>query len=233
MRPLLAGLMALLALTLPVPAAAHAPIPGIGMFFSGALHPLIAPALLLSLSAYGLLLGQACQGRLPRAGWPLGALLAAMVLGLALHRWAEGLDTDRLLLLCGAFAGVAVALAWRLPRSINLTLGFFIGLATGLASAPSGVQGRDWAVMLAGTLLASFGLPAWVAAMVTLAEHAWLKIAVRVLGSWLAAAAFLVLSLSFAPAARGPGAPASKPGAGVYSVEQRKLAAAFGLPEPL
>ncbi len=184
------------------PAAAHAPIPGIGVFFSGALHPFIAPALLLSLTAFGLLLGQYSQGQLSRVRWALMACVVAMAAGLALHTWGTGLDTDRLLLVCGALAGMSVAFAWRLPASVVLALGGVIGLATGLASMPTGVQGRDWAVMLAGTVMASCGLPAWVAAVVSLARQAWLKIAVRVLGSWLAAAALLVLSLSFAPAVR-------------------------------
>lgn len=192
-----------LGLAIAGPAAAHAPIPGVGVFFSGALHPFIAPALLLSLTAFGLLLGQSCRGRLPRAGPALATCVLAMVAGLFLHSRVEGLNTDRLLLLCGALTGVAVAFAWRLPASVNLSFGVVVGLTTGLASAPTGVEGRDWAVMLAGTLMASGGLPAWTAAVVSLAQQAWLKMAVRVLGSWLAAAALLVLSLSFAPAARG------------------------------
>ena len=112
------------------------------------------------------------------------------------------MDTDRLLLLCGALAAGAVALAWALPPAVNLGLAGLIGLATGLASAPSGVQGRAYVAMLAGTVIASLVLPGWVVAIVSEIERAWLRIAVRVLGSWLAAAALLVLSLTFAPAAR-------------------------------
>ena len=197
-----AGLAALVLLGAAGPAAAHAPIPGIGVFLSGAVHPFIAPALLLSLTALGLLLGQRAQGRIERVRVPFIAYGAALAVGLLLNAWSGDVDTDRLLLTCGALAAIAVALAWVLPASVNTTLSAVIGLATGLASAPSGVDGRAYAAMLAGTVIASLLLPGWVVAVVSEIERVWLRIAVRVLGSWLAAAALLVLSLSFAPAAR-------------------------------
>lgn len=184
------------------PASAHAPIPGIGGFFSGALHPLVAPALLLALAALGLLLGQRAQGRIERARGGYVAYTGALALGLILTTWGGELDTDRLLLLCGALAGGTVALAWSLPPAVLASLAAVIGLATGLASPPSGVQGREYGLMLAGTTIASLLLPAWLLAVVCPLEKAWLRVAVRVLGSWLAAAALLALSLSFASSAR-------------------------------
>lgn len=204
MRPAVAraGGVAAVALGAAGPAMAHAPIPGIGVFLSGAAHPFIAPALLLSLTALGLLLGQRAQGRLNRVRTAFIAYATTLALGLALQAWSGDVDTDRLLLLCGALAAGAVALAWALPPAVNLGLAGLIGLATGLASAPSGVQGRAYVAMLAGTVIASLVLPGWVVAIVSEIERAWLRIAVRVLGSWLAAAALLVLSLTFAPAAR-------------------------------
>jgi urease accessory protein len=190
----------LLAAGVAAPAAAHSPIPGIGAFYSGALHPVIAPALLIGLLALGLLLGQCADGAIVRVRTALAAYGAALLAGLALHGWVGEIDTDRLLLFCGALAGGAVAAAWRLPPAVRLSLAVVVGLGTGLASTPSGVEGRAYATMLVGTVLGSMLLPAWVTAMVTLPQPAWVKIAVRVLGSWLFAAAMLVLSLSFAPA---------------------------------
>lgn len=189
------------------PAAAHSPIPGIGAFYSGALHPVIAPALLIALLALGLLLGQCASGAIVRVRSALAAYAAAFVAGLLLQAWVGELDTDRLLLFLGALAGGAVAAAWALPPGLRLSLAVLVGLATGLASAPSGVEGRAYTTMLVGTVMGSCLLPAWVTAVVTLPQPAWTKIAVRVLGSWLAAAALLVLSLSFAPAARPASAP--------------------------
>lgn len=183
-----------------LPAWAHSPIPGVGNFYSGALHPFISPALLIALLALGLLLGQFARGRLAHARRPLIGYALAMLVGLSLHAWAGEPDTDRLLLLFGAAAGVAVAAAWRLPAAFNTSLAVVIGLAVGVASGPTGVDGRSYALMLVGTAVGSIFLPSWVAIVTSAFEPAWARIAVRVVGSWLAAAALLVLSLSFAPA---------------------------------
>jgi hydrogenase/urease accessory protein HupE len=48
------------------------------VFLSGAVHPFIAPALLLSLTALGLLLGQRAQGRIERVRVPFIAYGAAL-----------------------------------------------------------------------------------------------------------------------------------------------------------
>lgn len=181
-------------------AGAHSPIQGIGTFYSGALHPFIAPALLIALLALGLLLGQNAHGRLTQAKRPLVGYAVALLLGLYLHAWAGDPDTDRLLLAFGAAAGVAVAAAWRAPVPLNIALAVAVGLAVGVASGPSGVGGRAYTLMVVGTALGSIFLPSWVAIVVSAIEPPWARIAVRVLGSWLAAAALLVLSLSFAPA---------------------------------
>ena len=171
-----------------------------GVFLSGAAHPFIAPALLLSLTALGLMLGQSAEGRIGRARPAFAAYVLTLLAGLALAAGGGEIDTDRLLLLCGTLAGAAVAMSWTLPPLVRLSLAGMLGLAAGLASAPSGVDGRAYAAMLAGTVLASVLLPAWVLAIVMEVKRPWLQIAVRVLGSWLAAAALLVLSLTFAPA---------------------------------
>jgi urease accessory protein len=204
--PLLALPHALLAVALVAatgPAAAHSPIPGIGVFYSGVLHPFIAPALLLSLVALGLHLGQGSQGDVARVRVPLLAYAFALLAGLVLHAWTGEIDTDRLLLVCGALAGVVTAAAWAPPIWSSALLAGVIGLAVGVASTPSGVEGRAYAGMLAGTVIASIFLPLWVTVVVSFFHRAWLHIAARVLGSWMAAAAVLVLSLSFAPAVRG------------------------------
>lgn len=195
--------LALAAVLATGPAAAHSPVPGLGVFYSGVLHPLLAPSLGLAVAALGLWLGQGGAGR--RAGAALGVYALALLLGLGLQRlWGE-VAVERLLLLCGAVAGGLVALAWRAPGAVALSLAGACGLAAGWASGPSGVAGQDLALMLAGTVLGALGLPAWLAAMVRLTQRVpapWLGVAVRVLGSWLAAAALLVLALSFAPVPR-------------------------------
>jgi urease accessory protein len=208
-RLAVAALLAVVA----APAAAHSPIEGIGIFYSGALHPLVTPPHLIALLALGLLLGQAGQratgdddAPLAALAAPLAALGVALVAGVlraGLHP-AEEPDTDRVLLALAAATGLAVAAAWRAPLGVRLVVALAAGLATGIASAPSGVSDAERWTSLAGTTAAALMLAAYVAVMVAMARRPpWLAIAVRVLGSWMAAAALLVLALSFAPVRGG------------------------------
>jgi hydrogenase/urease accessory protein HupE len=191
------------ALLLAPQARAHSPIEGIGDFYNGALHPFVSPAHLIALLALGLWLGQ--QG-LMRAKRPLLAFVFALVLGLYLHRIAGDPDTDRGLLVLTAATGLAVAAARAAPAAVAMVLGAAVGLAVGLASGPANLQGTPRGVFLAGTFVGASLASAYVMAMVTLAQRPWMRIAVRVFGSWLAAASLLVLALSFAALKRGAAA---------------------------
>jgi urease accessory protein len=184
------------------PAWAHSPIPGIGNFYNGALHPFISPAHLIVLLALGLWLGQ--QG-LEGARRFLLVFAASLALGLALHSAAGDPDTDRWLLVLAALIGLAVAAAYVAPAALAGAFCGAAGLAVGLASGPSGVEGTARGVMLAGTFCGATLACAYVMAMVTLAQRPWMRIAARVIGSWLAAAALLVLALSIAALRRGAG----------------------------
>jgi urease accessory protein len=188
-------------------AAAHSPIPGIGNFYSGAAHPFISPAHLIALLALGLVVGQRGQ----RAGGfgplrvPLIVLTATLVLGavLAAGAWFGDPDTDRALLLLAALGALAVVAAWPAPLALVLLLAAAVALAVMLASAPSGVDASALRTSLVGTAVASLVVVAYAAVMVAAAQRAWLAVAVRVAGSWIAAAALLVLALSFAPVRGG------------------------------
>ena len=177
------------------PALAHSAIPGIGNFYNGALHPFVSSAHLIALLALGLGAGQ--RG-LSGAKAPLVALAAALALGLGAHRVAGDPDTDRLLLVLAASMGLAAAAQWRAPMPMYATLAAATGLAVGLASGPQDIDGAARWTLLAGSFAGATLLCTYVAAMVTLAQQAWLRIAVRVMSSWIAAAALLVLALSFA-----------------------------------
>jgi len=180
------------------PAWAHSPIPGIGNFYSGALHPFVSPAHLIALLALGLAIGQRAYGALARAKPALIALAVALGLGLLLHAAAGDPDTDRLLLVAAAGTGLLVATARSLPMPLEALLAAAVGAAVGLASGPSDVDERTRYTMLAGTGLAAALFVLYVAVMVGVTERPWLRIAVRVVGSWLAASALLVLALTFA-----------------------------------
>jgi urease accessory protein len=191
---------ALAAAVVALPAHAHSPIDGLNDFYAGALHPFVSPAHLIALLAVALAIGQQASGLLRAAKAPLMALAAALVLGLATHRAAGDPVTDRALLVLAAGIGVAVAAQAALPRAAWAVLAAAVALAVGWGSGPGTAEGSARALALAGTAAAVLLLVTYVAVMANAATQPWLRIAVRVVGSWLAAAALLVLALNWARA---------------------------------
>lgn len=191
---LLGAVVLLVGTVLPTAASAHSPIPGIGRFYSGALHPFVVPAQWMALLALGLLLGQ--RGMM-KTGLALTVLLLALVAGLGIGFVAHDVDTDALLLACCAVLALVVVLALPLPQWLLALAGAVVGVAIGLSSAPDGLSGWGHAGSLAGSAFGALLFTLWIVAMTEFAQRPWPKIIVRVLGSWLAASALLVLALSW------------------------------------
>ena len=185
-----AGAVALLAAS--HAAEAHGSVEGLGSFFGGLFHPVVEPAHLISMLALGLLLGQ----RGLRASHPalpclaLGAAAGVIAAGLG---WGQATDTP--LLLAAGLAGVTVAASLPLPVGALALLSALMGLGIGLGSAPESGTSTAQAVMLLGTLLGIVGWTADVALISFELKRRWLRIAIRVVGSWLSACAMLVLAL--------------------------------------
>jgi hypothetical protein len=174
-------------------------VPGLGRFYNGMLHPVLAPAALIALLALGLVIGQ--RGLAASRG-PVLVLALGLVLGLvAGSQWAGApINTDIALLTLGlACAGCALA-AWRMPAALLLALAGALGLAAGWGLADMAVLGDAGArwVVIAGTWLGAALLCMSVAALSELARQPWQHIAVRVVASWMAASALLVLGLQWA-----------------------------------
>lgn len=172
---------------------AHAQQKGLTPLASGLLHPLMSPAHAVALLALGLWLGLVPRGRAP---WL--ALVAAVAMGLLAHRLAGDPDTDRPLLVLAVLLGVAVASAW--PAGVRLATGVaaMAGALVALASEPAGLDGAARWQALAGTGLAAVLLVAWPASWGVVVKRPWQRVALRVVGSWLAAAALLTLALGMA-----------------------------------
>jgi urease accessory protein len=182
-------------------ASAHSPVPGIGHFYSGMLHPLLVPAHLMAIVAMGLWIGQ----RWPGNGGALAAALLMVPVGMAaggLTGWPHG----ELAVLClTAAVCLAVAAARAMPVAVLATVGGVLGALLGIDSMPDGLRGQPLWLSLAGTWLAVL---LGMALMINIAEVAtrpWLKIGQRVLASWMGAAALIVLALTWLgpPAAKG------------------------------
>jgi urease accessory protein len=176
------------------PAAAHAHLVNarFGDFYAGLIHPVTALEHVFVFVAMGLLAGQ--QG--PRgARWVLAGFAAALIPGVAagLHTgagWVVYVNGVSFVAIGGL-----VALARRLPLALVAALaglcGFTHGLANGAAVRPDMVAVNFVAgVVSAGVIVVSLG-----AGLVLGLHRPWTKIAVRVMGSWIAAIGLMTMAL--------------------------------------
>lgn len=188
----------LLVVGFPLNVHAHTPIEGAGDFVAGLLHPLTTPTHLLVLLALGLMLGQHPPLRLKT---PLLVFipLSALALVLTTAGWFTPVPPAILLTIA---LGAAALVAWEktVPPLANRVLLAAAAIALGLDSA---VEKTDSVVVTKTLLGTAISLPVVlfdVAYYTSLcARKSWMRIGVRVLGSWIIAIALLVLAFSFRP----------------------------------
>jgi hydrogenase/urease accessory protein HupE len=175
------------------PAAAHAVVEGLGSFQAGLLHPLFTPVHALALVALGLRVSQ--QKRSHRnALIILFAVLLFAALGaiVAAVAFTEGTD---LLLATTVVAGLLTALARPLTFWATgfLTLTVAVGIA--FDSVPQEIHAQPTLLSLAGTSLTAWFILVVIAAYAAEPRWEWMRIGLRIVGSWTAASALLVLAL--------------------------------------
>jgi urease accessory protein len=166
----------------------------------GLLHPLAVPAHALAVLALGLLIGRQPVGRRPvmlTAAFAAGMIAGVAAIILAAQQAAAG---DALLAATAAAAAL-VALAKPLPSWPCAALALVIGLALALDSPPQSISIAVATVTLAGTALGACLALAIIAACASRLRRSWQRVGMRIVGSWIAASAILVLALHFA---RGP-----------------------------
>jgi len=178
------------------PGAAHAHLmsTGVGPFYDGALHVLASADQVLPLLALCLLAGLRgkASGRAVLFGLP-----PALLAGAAAGRWGPplpfiGVASTLLLLVLGGLVAADRRLPLRLVIVVAAGCGLLIGYANGAAMA----EARLGAVSLLGIATAGFVAAALVPAFVVSLRHAWMRIAVRVAGSWIAALGVLMAAWS-------------------------------------
>jgi urease accessory protein len=99
------------------------------------------------------------------------------------------------LLAFAALAGLLVALARPLPHVLGWLLAGAIGVALALNSPPEAILLRDANVTLIGTALGATITLFILVQGTSRLGHASMRIGGRILGSWIAASAILVLAL--------------------------------------
>lgn len=176
------------------PAQAHTVIEGVSGFPGGLLHPLLVPAHALLLVTLGLIAGQQArpQRRMLMLLFPL-ALIAAVALIVS----AVAADTQNAILWLCAINGALLALARPLPLIASSLLIWAGGLTLMLDSVPAVLSVPETLSALSGTVFSAFLFFSAFALLSAGMRRPWQTAGRRIIGSWAAASAVLVLALRF------------------------------------
>jgi hydrogenase/urease accessory protein HupE len=181
---------ALLALAA-APAHAHLVETGFGAFYDGLAHVAMTPADLLVVVAIALLAGQ--HGT-QAARWALPALPAAWLLAATIGaRFPMEAALPLLTTLTFAAVGALVVFDAKLRAASVALLAVAAGLVHGFVNGATMMPGGASTLALTGAVAAVYCLLAIVSGEVTALRTGWTRIAVRVAGSWIAAAGVLML----------------------------------------
>ncbi|MBK8000474.1 MAG: HupE/UreJ family protein [Verrucomicrobia bacterium] len=186
-------------LTLPVEAHAHSPFPGAGDFIGGLLHPVTSPTHILVIIGLGLMAG---RNKLAELKEP--AIVFTIAAGLGLLLTTTGMIVavpPAIPVVIALICGAALALEKRLPTVLSTILFAAGALTLGLDSAVENGSTATIIKTLLGNWISLVLLVVDLAIYVTFVGDAkWLKIAIRIVGSWIIAIALMVLAFSMRPA---------------------------------
>ena len=189
-------LVFILSLALPASARAHGAIPGLEGFANGLLHPVTTPAHILIILALGLLVGQRTPLDLKT---PLTVFIPTLAVALLLTLTGKVAAVPQPILLAVALV-LAALVAWQkpIPRLASQALSSAAALAIGW---DSGIETGSRATVLK-TLLGTWLMVTFLVfdvayyASVAAARAEWLKVGLRVLGSWILAISLLMLAFA-------------------------------------
>ncbi|MFO1207039.1 MAG: HupE/UreJ family protein [Burkholderiales bacterium] len=194
MKPLrLAGAWGLALALGTVQAHAHLIETGLGPVYDGIAHLILTPEDLLSLLALAVLAAMRGSSHAQRA---IFTLPLAWLLGGILGAWVKIPLPAALSWLPLLVLGSLVAADFRLPPAATTALAVALGLWLGLANVNAMAQAGFGFRGLVGAVATAFVVTTLTAACVTAWQSGWLRIAWRVSGSWIAAAALLLLGWS-------------------------------------
>jgi urease accessory protein len=174
----------------PLPVEAHLNSTGLGPVYDGLAHFLLSPEDLVAVLALALFTGLrgAAFGR--RALFVLpGAWLLGGFIGMAAPTNRGTALTAVSFLLLGGLLAADARLSMRTVTTLAALVGLFHGYLNGAGMGRPGVG----AVALLGLVFAVFVLVALAAALVVQLRWPWTRIAVRVVGSWIAASGLLMV----------------------------------------
>ena len=159
-------------------------------FADGLRNPLTTPAHVLTLFALALLMARRPQRFVLLLIFALGLTAGFLAIVLAV----ETTPARTVLLAVAAVLGAMVAAA-RAPKYLAWLLAAIAGAVLALDSPPQAVTLFEAYATLAGTAVGACAMLAIVAAIAAHADAGWQRLGVRILGSWIAASAILVLAV--------------------------------------
>lgn len=180
----------------PAPALAHGSL-AVGDFYTGMLHPLLHFETALPILALALWSGQLGDAR----AWHLPLLFsgAALIGAAAGMLGVEPCVGRWLLLLPMLVLGLLVATSGRLPAWVAMVMVVVFGIGQGQANTFDAEGAIERPMLFLAGFGSSIGLIFFhVVTRVFRYRAFWVQIAVRVLGSWIAATGLLVLVLEWA-----------------------------------
>ena len=192
------GLAVVAALASAAPASGHLVTTGLGPVYDGISHLFVSPGNLLTVLALGLLGGMSgpAAGRrmlfLAAAAWPVGACVGAV---LGPHSIPAVLPAASLIVVGGL-----VAADRRWPPGAVAALGSAVAFAHGWIDGAAVTAAQRDLEGVAGIAISVFVVLALVSATVLDLRMAVARVAIRVLGSWLAAIGLLMLGWQLRPA---------------------------------
>jgi urease accessory protein len=164
-------------------------------FAGGLLHPLTVPAHVLALLALGLMIGRQVGGRLfSLVAFTAGVIGGLAAIALAFRQTAAG----DVLLGITVVAAILVVLAAPLSAFVHAAIALAGGVALGMDSPPQAISIAVATATLIGTGIGTCLTLAIIAIATSYLTGDWQRIGIRIVGSWIAASAILVLALRFA-----------------------------------
>ncbi|HTS39931.1 MAG TPA: HupE/UreJ family protein [Xanthobacteraceae bacterium] len=181
-------------------ALAHAPFSGAGGFYGGLLHPWFVPVHLMAIVATAAVIAQQGSPWNWSMHWHAPAAfaigLAAGFIAIACAYAPE--FSGEAVLAVAAMAGLLTALALPLRAILVATIATASGAAVALDSPPDVISLREAIVIQLGTFCGAILLMAAALEGASRLHRGWQRIGIRILGSWIAASAVLVLALQLA-----------------------------------
>jgi urease accessory protein len=173
-------------------AHAHDVVPGLGGFAGGLLHPLFVPGHVLALIGLGLMSSQ--QIARVRNGIVL-SFSAGLIAGFVAIVLAFAAEVDFVVLLCAVLAGLIAASAMRISLPVAAPISAAAGAALELGSVPEEISMLATAAALVATAMTATLALIAITRITMVCTREWQRIGIRIVGSWIAASAILVLAL--------------------------------------